>query len=125
MHPPVPVTIDAAAIAYEKIVAGAGCSLRRDAVDRRLIAELTSLGKTGKTLPHTDAKGEALAGGLGEVKGGAAPLDTDRDGIPDAWETAHGLNPQNPADALTLAPNGYSHIENYLNSLVPPNPSGR
>lgn len=28
-----------------------------------------------------------------------ADLDTDKDGIPDAWETAHGLNPSNPNDA--------------------------
>jgi hypothetical protein len=73
MHPPVAVTTDSAEAAYAKIVAEAGCSLHRDAVDLRLIAELTSLGKMGKTLPHTDDKGEALAGGLGAVKGDGAP----------------------------------------------------
>jgi hypothetical protein len=104
MHPSIAVTVDSAATAYAKIVAGAGCSLRRDAVDRRLIDELTSLGKKGKTLPHTDDKGEALAGGLGEVKGGPAPLDSDGDGIPDAWEIAHGLNPHDAADAAKLDP---------------------
>ena len=119
LHPAVPVTIETAAAAYEKIIGGAGCSLRRDAVDLRLIAELTSLGKKGKTLSHTDPKGEALAGGLGEVKGGPAPVDTDHDGIPDAWEAAHHLDPKNAADAPALAPNGYANIENYLNSLVP------
>jgi pectate lyase len=119
LHPDVPVTVDPAPVAYEKIVAGAGCSLHRDAVDLRLIAELTSLGKKGKTLPHTDPKGEALAGGLGELKGGTAPTDTDRDGIPDAWETAHHLDPKNATDATGLAANGYTVLENYLNSLVP------
>ncbi|HVS51998.1 MAG TPA: hypothetical protein VHD62_06550 [Opitutaceae bacterium] len=119
LHPPVAVTTDSATVAYHKIVAGVGCSLRRDAVDRRLIAELTSLGRAGKTLPHTDEKGEALAGGLTEVLGGSAPTDTDRDGIPDAWETAHQLDPKNSADAIVTSPNGYTPLENYLNSLVP------
>ena len=118
LHPAVPVTVDSAPVAYEKIVAGAGCSLRRDAVDQRLITELTSLGKKGKTLPHTDDKGEALAGGLTEVKGGPAPLDSDRDGMPDVWETAHGFDPKRAADALTLGPDGYTNLEIFLNGLV-------
>ena len=125
MHPGIPVTVDSAATAYAKIVAGAGCSLRRDAVDRRLIAELTSLGKKGKTLPHTDAKGEALAGGLDEVMGGPALLDTDGDGIPDAWEIAHGLNPHDAADGASLDPSGYTRLEVYFNSLAMPPGAGR
>jgi hypothetical protein len=123
MQPRIPVTVDSAPVAYTKIVAGAGCSLRRDAVDRRLIDELTSLGKRGKTLPHTDDRGEALAGGLGEVVGGPAPLDSDGDGIPNAWETAHGLNPKDAADAAGLDPSGYTRLEVYLNSLRPPDPA--
>lgn len=121
MHPLIPVTVDRASVAYQKIVAGAGCSLRRDAVDRRLIDELASLGKKGKTLPHTDDKGEALAGGLGEVdRGGPPPPDTDGDGMPDAWESAHALNPRDPADAAKVDEAGYTQLELYLNSLVPP-----
>jgi hypothetical protein len=46
----VAVTVDTAADAYAKIVATAGCSLHRDAVDLRLITELASLGTKGKTL---------------------------------------------------------------------------
>ncbi len=30
------------------------------------------------------------------------PLDTDKDGIPDYWERSHGLNPQDPEDAMRL-----------------------
>jgi hypothetical protein len=36
-----------------------------------------------------------------------APKDTDGDGIPDSYETAHGLNP-NVNDAMTIASNGYA-----------------
>jgi pectate lyase len=48
LHPPVAVTVDTAAEAYRKVVADAGCSLHRDAVDSRLIDEVLSLGKKGK-----------------------------------------------------------------------------
>ena len=125
MHPSVAVTVDPAATAYAKIVTGAGCSLRRDAVDRRLIDELTSLGKRGKTLPHTDDKGEALAGGMGEVTGGPAPLDSDGDGMPDAWEIAHELNPRDAADAAKLDASGYTQLEVYVNSLAVPHDAAR
>lgn len=118
MHPQIAVTIDPAARAYEKIVAGAGCSFHRDTVDLRLIRELQSLGTAGKTLPHTDAKGEALAGGLSPLRSGPPPLDTDHDGLPDAWETTHRLDPKNPGDAVQLDPSGYAQIELYTNDLV-------
>ncbi len=118
MHPAIAVTLEPAARAYARVVAGAGCSLRRDAVDLRLIGELTSLGKKGATLPHTDPRGEALVDGLGEVRGGPAAADTDRDGIPDDWEKAHQLDAHNPADAQKVRPSGYTQLEEYLHGLV-------
>ncbi len=47
-----------------------------------------------------------------------APLDTDRDGMPDAWELARGLDPADPADALLTDDEGYTMVEVYINSLV-------
>ena len=47
--------------------------------------------------------------------------DTDGDGIPDAWEEEHGLNPQYAEDgnATTIDVNGaYTNLEMYMNSLV-------
>jgi hypothetical protein len=46
--------------------------------------------------------------------------DSDNDGLPDAWEIQHGLNPKNPDDSAKPAVNGggYSNIEVYLNTLA-------
>lgn len=93
------------------------CLPVRDEVDQYLIDELKSFGKKGSTngisserdLPH---------GGMGTLYGGYKPLDTDGDGIPDEWESANGLNPNDPSDAVAIADNGYAHIENYSFSIA-------
>jgi pectate lyase len=46
-----------------------------------------------------------------------APADTDQDGIPDDWENAHSLNSNDITDGRKIADNGYSNLENYLNSM--------
>jgi pectate lyase len=112
--PPVPVTVLSAPDAFKNVVAGAGASLRRDSVDTRLIAELSSLGKDGKII-----KSDAEVGGAPTLTGGEAPPDADNDGLPDAWESARGLNPHDPADATKKDPSGYLMIELYANSLLP------
>lgn len=111
---PVAVTIEAAAAAYEKVLAKAGASLKRDSVDERQIAHVRSLGKKGAIILR-----ESDVGGQPEIKGGTPSKDTDRDGIPDEWERAHGLNPNDPADARALTASGYTNLENYINGLVP------
>lgn len=45
-------------------------------------------------------------------------IDSDADGMPDAYEEAIGLDPFNTSDGATLADNGYTHLENYLNALA-------
>ncbi len=118
MHPAIGVTVLTATEAFAKVAGDAGCSLRRDAVDRRLIDELRSFGKKGATLDHTNDKGEALVGGLPELASGTAPVDTDRDGLPDAWEASHGLDPKSPSDAAGVSASGYTQLEVYLNNLA-------
>ena len=50
---------------------------------------------------------------------GTAPPDSDHDGMPNAWETARGLNPSSDNDASDdRDSDGYTNIEEYLNSLV-------
>ena len=49
----------------------------------------------------------------------AVDWDTDGDGISDAWEKAHGLDPKDPKDgAVFRKDSGYTNLEVYLNSLV-------
>jgi hypothetical protein len=38
--------------------------------------------------------------------------------MPDAWEIAHGLDPDNASDGAVFAANGYTNVENYLNELA-------
>jgi hypothetical protein len=43
-----------------------------------------------------------------------APLDTDKDGMPDEWEKKHGLDPAKD-DSAKVMPGGYTAIEVYVN----------
>lgn len=47
-------------------------------------------------------------------------LDTDGDGVSDAWEVSYGLDPSNPSDAaLDSDSDGFSNLEEYYNNTVP------
>ena len=45
-------------------------------------------------------------------------VDTDGDGLPDAYETGVGLNPNNAADGMALTESGYSNLELFLNGVA-------
>ncbi|CAI6090279.1 unnamed protein product [Clonostachys chloroleuca] len=85
----------------------------RDAVDAALVDQVRSYGTKGALISD-----EASVGGPGTISGGTSPTDTDGDGIPDAWESANGLNPNDKSDGMAIASNGYTNLENYVNSLV-------
>ena len=58
-------------------------------------------------------------GGYPKLARAAAPVDTDRDGMPDAWEKAKGLNPRNASDGnKDRNGDGYTNVEEYLHSLL-------
>ena len=122
------VTTHSAAEAYEKVLAYVGASLYRDEIDARYMEEA----KTG-TANYTGCitKSPGIIDKVSDVKGyteanfgtGSRPagFDTDKDGIPDEWEKANGLNPNDASDALTYsldAKGYYTNIEVYANSLV-------
>lgn len=114
--------------AYNKIVESVGASYpKRDQVDQLMISDLMS---KGTTATYVYVQNDLVTqfgftnGGAGHIYGAPAPLDTDNDGMPDAWETANGLNP-NVFDALTVSATHapYLNIEVYINSLpdtIPP-----
>ncbi len=94
---------------YDHVLRNAGANYPcRDQVDSFLIQELRSLGTQGALISNETA---LPMGGPGQVNGGTAPTDTDRDGIPDQWELSHGLNPDNPADGKVINADGYTNLE--------------
>src|SRR5574344_222922 len=108
-----PLNIESAENAYKNIVLYAGDSRVRDSHDARIIKQLTSLGKEGAFIDN-----EQDVGGIGSVSGGTSPKDSDGDGMPDDWENANGLNPNiNDANG-DVNNNGYSNIEDYVNSMA-------
>ena len=139
-HKPLPMpelSVMPAEEAKDFVLENAGATLpKRDAVDKRITEQV----RTGKIVvspgvvpPTTQFKHRrepldsykigiitdvSQVGGYPEYKG-TAYKDSDNDGMPDDWETKNKLNPKDASDAGKVNGNGYSNIENYLNSVVP------
>lgn len=100
--------------AYAQVLDHAGASHARDAVDERIIADVRN--RTGRVISSQDE-----VGGWPELASGEAPADADDDAMPDDWERARGLDPNDPSDASgDRDRDGYTNVEEYLNSLVEP-----
>jgi hypothetical protein len=117
------VTTHTAETAYQKVLDYAGACLVRDAVDKRIITDVSAgiatftNGGNGSTNGIIDT--QTAVDGWPELKPLPAPTDTDGDGMPDIWEDSNGLQKNNPADALPATVDGkYPNLEVYLNSLV-------
>lgn len=140
------VTTHSAETAYEKVRTYAGSSLYRDAVDARYMEEA----RTGTVTYHGDvayvkdgktysmSKTEGIVDFINDPDGEANPktasypelpmnvrpadFDTDGDGMPDAWERANGLDPNDSSDGvkytLDTEKGWYTNLEVYLSSLV-------
>ncbi|KAF3061917.1 putative pectate lyase C [Daldinia childiae] len=110
---PGPKRLMAAPDALTYVLSNVGANFPgRDEIDKGLVTEVQSFGKKGELISAENA------GSLDNSKGNA-PTDTDGDGIPDAYENAHGLNSRDASDAMKISSSGYTNIEVYLNSLVP------
>lgn len=122
------ITTHTADEAFCKVLANAGASLFRDEIDARYMEEA----KTGTAqYKGSITLSPGIIDKVSDVNGytektfatGSRPegFDSDNDGIPDDWETANGLNPNDASDALTysLDEKGYyTNLEVYANSLV-------
>ncbi len=111
---------DAVAAIAERAGAGAGLIAHgRDAIDTRSV--WTFLLHQGGLIDHQDEIFDDLDGnGTRDwpvYRSGVAPVDTDMDGMPDAWEVTHASNPMLPDGYLPASPGGYTRLEAYLHSL--------
>lgn len=108
-----PMNLEPAEDAFYAVMEHAGASRVRDGHDLRIIEQLASLGTKGAFIAN-----EQDVGGIGTLAGADAPADSDGDGMPDEWEKANGTDPDK-ADANGDADgNGYTNIEDYVNSLA-------
>ncbi|UII34598.1 pectate lyase [Fulvivirga ulvae] len=112
----IPLNMQTAEEAYESVLAGAGASHCRDAVDKRIVEEVKK-GKASFNNGIIDSQKDV--GGWPELKTKKPQEDSDKDGMPDKWEAKHGLNHTNGNDAVEYTiDNEYTNIEVYLNQLV-------
>jgi hypothetical protein len=108
-YPVAAVKTEDATVAYLKVLAMAG-AFPRDRVTRRTISEVvTGTGGWRRGAPPEPDDAWFLAGLTPQPK----DKDSDRDGMPDTWESKLGLDPQHDDSAQTL-PGGYTAIEAYL-----------
>lgn len=141
-HAPFP--LQNAKDAYVSVLSKAGaCLPKRDVIDTRVVQSVSDGVSTAKVLPETRkqlvqapykesdvdkqltliSKGIIThpdqVGGYPEYRG-TPYADGDGDGMPDSWESTHGLDPKNPKDATTdLNGDGYTNIEDFINGLDP------
>ncbi|HHY84474.1 MAG TPA: pectate lyase [Verrucomicrobia bacterium] len=104
-----------ASVAVKLAARRAGAWLHRDSADLRLIEELLSYGTRGATI-----RSEEELSISPETASEVAPPDRDRDGMPDFWEEALGLDAANPADARAPLSDGRTRLEEYLDWLAEP-----
>lgn len=132
-------------VAYELVLRDAGATLpRRDAVDLRIVemvrsgkvtdakvaaSSLELAAKVGYAPKYVEEIAEGVqvgfitdpseVGGYPDYRGVPYP-DDDRDGLPNAWEVSHGLNPSDNADvSLDGDGDGYTNVEEFINGTDP------
>lgn len=123
------VNHESAEDAYESVVADVGAIVpKHDYLDTRYLNEVMN---TTYTYTGSKAGLKGIIDSQQDVGGYpnesnfehatvAEDFDSDHDGMPDTWETEHGLEPNNYEDAkiISLSAEGYTNIEMYLNELM-------
>jgi hypothetical protein len=109
-------TPDTADEAYAKSIATAGAMpWNRSPIDKRIIDSVLTFTGTAPLLAPNAAEWASLTSGSMSTR--PAGWDTDGDGMPNSWEVKRGTNPNVADNNGMVAGNGYTNLENYLNSL--------
>jgi hypothetical protein len=96
------------------VLAFSGAALKRDAVDLRLVEDYRL--RRGRLIDSQEEVGSWPV-----LQAQSAPPDRDRDGIPDDWERANGLDPNDPRDGALPHPVWrYTWLEVYLAQRAEP-----
>lgn len=123
--------------AFPDVLANAGATLPlRDAHDKRVANEVltgTATGygsiatyiNNGSTFSNSTYLNKvqgiiddpAVVGGWPTFSTGTVAADSDGDGMPDDYETAQSLNPNDSIDGNGIDASGYTNLEVYLNSI--------
>jgi hypothetical protein len=102
---------ETAAEAEIRVLAHVGAGSVRDPVDARIIDGVRN--RAGHIIDS-----QSQVGGWPGIVAGSPWIDSDRDGMPDDWERAQGLDPAVPADGNTDRDgDGFTSLEDWLNSL--------
>ncbi|TWT90516.1 hypothetical protein Mal64_09070 [Pseudobythopirellula maris] len=105
--------------AYERVLSEFGATpWDRDEVDQLL--ESNVINRNGSQISHENqlvAFGVSN-GGFGTLGGEPAKLDSDGDGIPDAWEEKHGTNVYIANNNGDFDADGFTDLEEYLNDIA-------
>jgi hypothetical protein len=99
--------------AYKTVLQEVGATKPgRDAVDERIVNDVKN--GTGRFIFDPSE-----VGGWPNLSKGTPPTDTDKDGMPDVWETQNGFNSNNPDDRNgDTDGDGYTNLEEYLNGIA-------
>ncbi len=111
--------------AFKDVIANAGARLPKvDSIDQRALDWMKSVtfqpgnvsrGTAGKIVFH-----ENDVGGYPVYNSAAAPVDTDKDGMPNSFETQYGFNGASALDGnMDKDGDGYTNFEEFLNSTNP------
>lgn len=113
-YPSLP-TIEATSL-VEDLLPTVGASLPyRDLADYYVVNEVKTFGIDGELI-SSESSLPIGAPSSWYLWAGVNRTDSDNDGMPDSWEDTNGTN-KNSNDAMTIASNGYTNIENYINGI--------
>lgn len=126
------VNTQSAEDAYNSVITSAGANMPGfDYIDSRYLNEVTNGTYTytgskdnlqGIIDSQDDVGGYPTKSNFAHSTDGVCSEknDTDRDGMPDAWEKEHGLDPNNAKDSaiVSLSADDYTNLEMYLNELA-------